>query len=264
MPPSEELRAKIIENAAELNRLHSRIHETFKRRDKSPKLREAWSHACAEFHDRYGELWIPGGSDPRFFERVVQGDPVAVEAALCFLEVRPYFFRSGYHWKTILRKCKRAPMSAEQAERFANLLQRYSEWRACRNLSSGRGEIVRRDLSPLVRHFYGLLPVTLPNFAFDGVVTVGDLYRILCNALKIEPLSQPMAMDGVVREACACFAKMPSDMSGWAREYGAWREAPWSPGDVWATLVAKIIEVYQPEESLAITPETVLRSPTEP
>jgi hypothetical protein len=259
MQSSEELRAKIVENAAELNRLQWRVKETVKHRDKSPKAREAWSQACDEFHERYGELWIPDGSVPRFFERIVEGDPAAVEAALCFLEVRPYFFRSGYHWKTILRKCKRAPMSAEQAERFANLLQRYSEWRARRNLSSKRGAIVCRDLSALLLHFPRLFPVRLPDFRFDGVVTVGDLYRVLCNALKIEPFNQPMETAGVVREPRRL--RLPSDNS--PAEYFAWRKAAWSPEDVWATLVAKIIEVYQPEESLTITPKTLLRSPTD-
>ncbi|HXN48718.1 MAG TPA: hypothetical protein VN893_18855 [Bryobacteraceae bacterium] len=264
MPKGEDLRAIIIGNAAELNRLASRVHETFKRRDESEELRQEWSDACEEFHDRYGELWIPGGSDPHFYERVVAGDPAAVEAALCFLEARPYFFRSGYHWKKILQKCRRAPMSAEQAERFASLLEKYSEWRRLRNLSSKRGRAVRVDLYPLIRCLNGLFPVfyspRLPAFKFDGLVTLGDLYRILCEALRLEPDTQPAGPKGVVRDPRE---PMPRpDMSAWARERPVWREFPWTPEDVWATLVSKIVEVYQLDSSSEVTPEMVLTGRT--
>jgi hypothetical protein len=136
MEEREQLRATMLENAAEINRLHSRIHETVKRRSESVEAKQEWSRACAEFHARYEELCIPGGWDAGFLERILAADPATIEVALCFLEVRPYFFRSGYHWKTILQKCKRAPMSGEQAERFARLLDKHTEWRRIRKLKS--------------------------------------------------------------------------------------------------------------------------------
>jgi hypothetical protein len=129
MDERERLRARMLENAAEIDRLHHRIHETVKRRGDSEELRQEWTRACQEFHARYDELCIPGGWDDGFLNRILAGDPSTIEIALCFLEVRPYFFRSGYHWKTILQKCKRAPMSGEQAERFARLLDRYAQWK---------------------------------------------------------------------------------------------------------------------------------------
>ena len=107
----------MIENAAEINRLHRRIHETVKRRGESDELGQEWSQACEEFHAKYDKLCIPGGWDEGFLDRIVAGDLATIEIALCFLEVRPYFFRSGYHWKTILQKCKQTPLSGEQAER---------------------------------------------------------------------------------------------------------------------------------------------------
>lgn len=94
---------------------------------RSDEAREEWSQACAEFHARYEELCLPWGPYPNFHEKLVAGDPEIVEVALSFLEVRPYFFRSGYHWKTILKKCKRAPMSGQQRERFTVVLQKYAE-----------------------------------------------------------------------------------------------------------------------------------------
>ena len=145
----------MVENAAEINRLHRRIHETVKRRGESEELRQEWSQACEEFHAKYGKLCIPGGWDEGFLDRILAGDPATIEIALCFLEVRPYFFRSGYQWKTILQKCKRAPLSGEQAERFAQLLDKYTLWKLVRRQSSMQGAAVRGELWPLLRHFYG-------------------------------------------------------------------------------------------------------------
>jgi len=260
MHDREQLRAMMIENAAEINRLTRRIHETVKRRSESQELRQEWSQACEEFHTRYGELCIPGGFHLNFYERILAGDPSTIEVALCYLEVRPYFFRSGYHWKTILQKCKRAPMSGEQSERFARLLEKYTEWKRLRSLSSKRGAAVRRDLLPLLLRFYKLFPVELSDGKFDGLVTVGDLYTVLCTALKLEPHSQPEGQKGVVREPCRAMPQ--ADMSVWAQEYNAWREFAWTPEDVWATLISTIVEVYKLDASFVIAPETILRQPS--
>lgn len=246
----------MIENAAEIERLHRRIHETVKHRSESETARQEWSRACAEFHAQYKKLWLPGGPYPNFFEKIVAGDPEMIEVALCFLEVRPYFFRSGYHWKTILQKCKCAPLSGDQAERFGTLLQRYSEWRRRRNLSSQRGAAVRRNLVSLELRFHRLFPVKLADFKFEHLVTVGDLYNLLCNALKIEPVP-PTEGVGAVREPYQM--AMGAGMSAWANEYAAWRDRSWSAEDVWATLTSIIKDVYQIDRSAVIVTETDLR-----
>ena len=246
----------MLENAVEINRLHCRIQEAVTRRGESEELRQEWSRACQEFHTKYNKLCIPGGWDDGFLDRIVAGDPSTIEIALCFLEVRPYFFRSGYHWKTILQKCRRAPMSGEQAERFARLLDKYAQWKMLRRQSSMRGGAVRGELWPLLQHFYGLFPVNLSDAKFDGLVTLGDLYGVLCRALKVEPLAQPTARTGIVRNPVRPSPKRA--MSVWFREYNEWRQFPWTPEDVWATLVSLIVDVYEIGDSSAITPETIL------
>ena len=251
----------MIENAAEINRIHRRIHETFKRRDESDELHHEWSQACNEAHLRYSDLCLPGGWHPDFYDRLRAGDSNAIEVALCFLEVRPYFFRSGYHWKTILQKCKRAPMSNEQAERFNTLLENYNEWKKLRVLSSQRGAAVRHELWPVVRRFHKLFPARIADFRFDGVATVGDLYILLCTALKVEPLTDPDNDNGKVRQPCRAVPQ--ADMSIWAREFSAWREAAWTPEDVWATLVSNIVDGYGLDPSFVISPKTILRLPSE-
>ena len=256
----EELRKKMIENAAEINRLHQRIHETYNRREQSDELNEEWSQACSEFHAQYAELCLPGGLYPAFYERLRAGDPDTIEVALCFLEVRPYFFRSGYHWKTILQKCKSAPMSGEQSQRFRDLLERYQKWRQLRKRSAERGAAIAHELWPVLRRFHDLFPVRIPHHKYDGLMTVRDLYRILCDALKVEPLANPEEGRGEVHTPCR--AVPGKDMTAWARDYGAWRSAIWSPDDVWVTLKSLIHDVYGLDPSFQVTTETVLREPT--
>jgi hypothetical protein len=52
-----------------------------------------------------------------------------MEAAICFLECRPYFFRSGYMFKDILRRCRRAPLLPQQAVRLKVVEGKLAEWR---------------------------------------------------------------------------------------------------------------------------------------
>jgi hypothetical protein len=126
---SEVLIQTINSNAEEIRRLHSRIRETLKHRYRTPEQTKQWEQACAEFHSRYDLLAFPGGYRSAF-ERIAAGDPQAIDAALCFVECRPYFFRSGYMFKDLLRKLKRAQLSESQSARFGVVLKAYESWRA--------------------------------------------------------------------------------------------------------------------------------------
>jgi hypothetical protein len=259
MVDRERLRAAMIENAAEINRLMKRIHEGVKRRDVDEASRQEWSNACEDFHKRYGELWLPGGPHVDFYDRLRSGDAETIEIALCFLEVRPYFFRSGYYWKEILQKCNRAPMSIDQAERFADVRARYVEYRRLRRIKSDRGAVVSRALWPLFRRFFELFPARLSdNAKFADVLTVGDLYAVLCAAMKLE-VRNPPGDWGTVRAPVE--RTSTKDFEAYMRVQKAWRETVWTPEDVWATLVATIRDVYQLESSFVVAPETGLLKP---
>jgi hypothetical protein len=129
MSRDADLKAKIRRNAAEIVRLHARIHETVRHRDKDAASRDEWKRACAAFHGKFDALAFPDGYQ-NAAERIRAGDPHAIEAALCFLELRPYFFRSGYMYQALLRKTKRAALSAAQADRLKAILDRDAAWRA--------------------------------------------------------------------------------------------------------------------------------------
>jgi hypothetical protein len=106
-----------LENAEEITRLKARIDETFQHRGESQGLRAVWERACADFHSRFDLLAFPGGYQSAG-ARILDGDQAAIESALQFLEVRPYFFRSGYMRTALMRRLKRAVLTAPQAARL--------------------------------------------------------------------------------------------------------------------------------------------------
>ena len=117
-----EPRCVIQKNAKRVTELHDRIHEAFKLRDTSPEAHAEWSRACVEFHSKYDALAFPGGYGAGL-QRIQAGDAHAIEDALAFLEVRPYFFRSQYIRTKLTRLLKRALLTTRQAERFHRALE---------------------------------------------------------------------------------------------------------------------------------------------
>lgn len=128
---SSAIKSEIRRNAVEINRLHQAIKETFVVRNKGPEHKKQWQQACQDFHTRFNSLAFPGGYADAV-QRVESGDPDAVEAALSFLEVRPYFFRSGYLYKALIPKLRRADLTAEQHRRFSDFLSKYQAWQLSR------------------------------------------------------------------------------------------------------------------------------------
>ncbi|GDX11948.1 hypothetical protein LBMAG57_37200 [Verrucomicrobiota bacterium] len=122
-------RGDIVASAKRITDLHDRIHETFKQRDRSPEARAEWSKACAEFHSQYDALAFPGGYASAL-KKIQAGDSRAIEDAVAFLEVRPYFFHSQYIRTKLTRLLKHAQLTARQAERFQRALDADKKKRA--------------------------------------------------------------------------------------------------------------------------------------
>jgi hypothetical protein len=137
------LKAAIEKNAAEIVRLHDRVNETAQLRSKDG---DAWRRACEEFRTRFDALSFPGGYEDAG-ARILAGDAATIEAALCFLELRPYFFRSGYMRGALKRKLKRADLDAPQGERLRLVLQRDRAWRATKRLASPNPPLQRTALA---------------------------------------------------------------------------------------------------------------------
>jgi hypothetical protein len=126
---TSDIKTRIANNTVDLVRLHKRIHETVLEREKSAASRASWKSACAEFHQRFNSLAFPGGY-AEALEKFRAGDMSVLEPALCFLEVRPYFFRSGYMFSVLLRRVKRAPLTPDQQQRLDDVLARREAYRA--------------------------------------------------------------------------------------------------------------------------------------
>jgi len=121
----------MLANAEEIQRLKQQFNETVRLRSRSPEDRHQLQQVCRDFYTHYDALAFPGGYGGAF-ERMAAGEPEAIEAALVFLEVRPYFFRSGYMYKDLLRKTRHAAMSGSQARRYALIVEAYARYRAHR------------------------------------------------------------------------------------------------------------------------------------
>ena len=126
---SADLKTTIQGNAAEIVRLHERVHETAQLRSRDAESLADWKRACEEFHSRYNGLCFPGGYQGAG-DRILAADADTLEAALCFFELRPYFFRSGYMYGALMRKIKRATLTPRQAERLRVVHERDAGWRA--------------------------------------------------------------------------------------------------------------------------------------
>jgi hypothetical protein len=122
---NKALKEIFISNAEEIQRLRAHRNETWRDPCKTPEQRR---RAFSEYCDRYDELAFPGGASSAI-ARVASGDSEAIEAALCFVEARPFFFRSGYMFKAFLQKLKRAKLSPSQSKRFGRVLSAYALWR---------------------------------------------------------------------------------------------------------------------------------------
>ena len=108
---------RLIENSAKrITELHKRIHDEFRVLPHGPAHRAA----CKEFRERFDGLAFPGGYEAGL-KKIEEGEAKAIEAALAFLEVRPYFFRSQYMAKKLTRQLKHVSLSAGQSERFEKI-----------------------------------------------------------------------------------------------------------------------------------------------
>ena len=126
----------IRSNASKIVALYQRINDTLPDRDKSVKHRQRWSDACSEFHEQYNELAFLGGVDTAR-DRLRSGDVSAIDYALDFLEIRPYFFRSGYMYNDFMRVLRNCPLSESHFRRYNAIRERYLKYRANRNQNDG-------------------------------------------------------------------------------------------------------------------------------
>lgn len=134
--PSIQITIKKSERT--INHLHGLIHSTFAKRDDSKTHYEQWGNACAEFHEQYDSLVFSCGEhqgESGLIRLLTCSDieddcdEYAREFAVSFIELRPYYFRSGYLYKKLLRKLKHAPLSPQQHIRYQKVKESYRQYK---------------------------------------------------------------------------------------------------------------------------------------
>lgn len=113
------LQTEIRQCEVELRRLHARIRETF---EKEPHG-SAHQTACRRFQESFDGLAFPGGLE-RGLERVKAAEPEAVEAAIAFLQVDPWFHNSGYIKQDLCRALLDVALSQDQEIRINRAILR--------------------------------------------------------------------------------------------------------------------------------------------
>ncbi|GAA5497547.1 hypothetical protein Rhal01_03743 [Rubritalea halochordaticola] len=114
-------REDIREMARVEQELYQRIISTFAKRDTSEKARQAWLEATSAWHARRSpvleRLW-----GRAYLEELRASDPAAVADAILFLEVDPWFHRSGYLKERLIRGLKTAQLSDRDKLRLRQLV----------------------------------------------------------------------------------------------------------------------------------------------
>ena len=103
-------------NSERIKQRHASVHDAAKDRQSREGYKK-WRSACDEFRAQYDSLAFPGGYSSGL-DRLKINDPEAIDAALAFIELRPYFFRSQYIRTRLLRALKKIQLTEEQALRL--------------------------------------------------------------------------------------------------------------------------------------------------
>lgn len=113
------------------NALTQAINDSMEARDTSPEGYAAWNEAVdrwknhnSPIDDLIDRCHIPSSTAP---------DPELRAFMLDYIETDPYFFRSGYHLERILRRLKRAELSAAEESALRALLLKRIRTRGLRN-----------------------------------------------------------------------------------------------------------------------------------
>jgi hypothetical protein len=109
----------IRDETATVRALHARLHETSRLRGGGAGAYADWEDACQQFHTYASTL------DP-FLERACREkrytDKDLIEFVICFLEVDPHFFRSGYLKQELLTRIKRSELRKPDWRRLRGVL----------------------------------------------------------------------------------------------------------------------------------------------
>lgn len=115
-------RESILEVERIENRHLERIHSTVLRRHESDRAWQEWEEAALAWHaQRYPteRLW-----EDAFLTDLRASQRLAIEEAILYLEVDPWYFRSGYLKERLIRGLKAAELTGRDRRRLRNVIWR--------------------------------------------------------------------------------------------------------------------------------------------
>jgi hypothetical protein len=115
---TKKISSRILEDAQTLVKLYDNITQSYKNKAEHP---QAWEEACALFHDSYDRLAFPSGLSEGL-DALKKLDSHAIEVALEYLKVDPYYHRSGYTKKKIVHILKSIPLTNEQIKQLQEIV----------------------------------------------------------------------------------------------------------------------------------------------
>ena len=126
------MQAVIEENARRLRELRARCEAACRDRHLSEKASKECSRACHEFTENYDALAFPGGLRSGL-RRIEAGDLSAVETAIRYLEIRPFYYRAQYNRIAFARRLRRLTLPPRLAARLAAAMDTLRAWGVPRN-----------------------------------------------------------------------------------------------------------------------------------
>ncbi|NVJ65570.1 MAG: hypothetical protein HWE16_03715 [Gammaproteobacteria bacterium] len=115
----KDFSALILSETKTLNEQHKNVHVTYKDRKNSRSAMEQWNRACEIWHSYRSEL-------DHYLDRVFKdfkiNDKEIKEFVITFLELNPWFFRSGYIKADLLIRIKRSYLTEEDKKRLRVVL----------------------------------------------------------------------------------------------------------------------------------------------
>ena len=127
---------RIKRNARELRELYKHWRTGWGKSGPNPEH----FAALETFQRSYDRLAFPGGLENALVQ-IQRGDPEVLETALTYLEVRPYYNQSQYVFTVLLRRVKRAHLSADQRARLDKVRAAITERKTLREERAAPGYV---------------------------------------------------------------------------------------------------------------------------
>ncbi|MHA6268317.1 hypothetical protein ACXYMP_15755 [Aliiroseovarius sp. CAU 1755] len=112
------------------NELHSKVWETFRRREKSTHAHSDWERAAKQFREFSSEV---DDLVERSLSEDIAQDKGLRDFAFSYIATDPYFFRSGYILERLVRRIKKLDLSDEEKQLIQELILRRIDTKALRN-----------------------------------------------------------------------------------------------------------------------------------